>query len=114
MKKYWDASCSVRTPSFRVGDKVRVRKPVHVLKGHQKFFAPITIKKQVGPCTYILDDGKTWHASHLTSVPTELGGSSVQAETQWEENVEPVNGQQTESRPVRAHKPPSWLKDYET
>lgn len=65
MKKYWDASCSVRTPSFRVEDKVRVRKPVHVLKGHQKFFAPITIKKQVGPCTYILDDGKTWHASHL-------------------------------------------------
>lgn len=41
----------------------------HVLKGHQKFSPPITIKKQAGPSTYSLVNGKTWHASHLTSVP---------------------------------------------
>ena len=91
MKEYFDIRRGARTPSFREGDKVRVLKPVHVLKGHQKFSAPIMIKKQVGPSIYILDDGKTWHVSYLTSVPNELPENSAQSETEVGGTVKPGN-----------------------
>lgn len=114
MKEYFDIRCGARTPSFRKGVKVRVLKPVDVLKGPQKFSAPVMVKKQVGPSTYILDDGKTWHAFHLTSVPTELPENSAQAETEVGGTVKPGNVQQTRRRPVRADNPPAWLKGYKT
>lgn len=116
MKQYFDTRRGAQMPSFREGDKVRVCKPVHVLKGHKKFSAPIEIKKQVGPSTYIWDDGKAWYASHLASVPGKLSGNPAQSETEVGRVVEPWTGtvHQTGSRPVRAHHPSAWLKDYET
>lgn len=68
MKQYCDTRRGARTPSFKEGDRVRVRKPGHVKKGHPRFSPPIRINKQVGPSTYTLEDGKTWHASHLAPV----------------------------------------------
>ncbi|KAF7646635.1 hypothetical protein LDENG_00184420, partial [Lucifuga dentata] len=114
MKKYYDSRRGACTPSFKEGDRVRVRKPVHVPKGHPKFSAPIVIKKQVGPTTYILDDGKTWHASHLASVPNGLSKSPVQPKTGTEGTVKPGTAPGTGICPVRAHKPLLSLKDYET
>ena len=111
MKQYCDMRRGARTPSFGDGDRVRVRKPGHVMKGHRRFSATIGIKKQVGPSTYILDDGKTWHASHLASVPTGLPEFQAQPRNG---TVGPGHAQGTGHRPVRAHKPPAWLKAYET
>lgn len=114
MKQYCDARQGARTPSFKEGDSVRVCKPVHVPKGHPKFSTPIKIKKQVAPSTYILEDGKTWHASHLASVPANNTESPDHPETGLEEPAEPRHDQNAGDRPARAHKPPDWLKDYET
>lgn len=122
MKQYCDAKRGARTPSFREGDSVRVRKPVHVPKGHPKFSTPIKIKRQVGESTYILDDGKTWHASHLAAVPEKppespdqpKTGPDDQPKTGPDEPTEPRPNLQAQDRPTRAHRPPDWLKDYET
>lgn len=40
---------------------------------------------------YVLDDGKTWHASHLASVPSGLPKSPVQPKTGTERAVETGN-----------------------
>ncbi|XP_023806938.1 uncharacterized protein K02A2.6-like [Oryzias latipes] len=113
VRQYCDAKRGARTPLFRAGDKVRVRKPVHVQKGQRQFSAPIRIKQQVGPSTYILDDGRAWHASHLASVPNRLPvcPSPPEAGTERVE-MEPNQDHQALNRPVRSHKPPGWLKDF--
>uniref|UniRef100_A0A673N0J4 protein-tyrosine-phosphatase n=1 Tax=Sinocyclocheilus rhinocerous TaxID=307959 RepID=A0A673N0J4_9TELE len=54
---------------FQVGNRVRIRKPTRVPKGHSKFTQPVEIKEQVGPSTYRLADGRLWHSSHLSLVP---------------------------------------------
>src|SRR4029434_2883931 len=70
MKTYTDARRGARPPAFQKGDRVRVRNPLHVPKGHRKFSDPLTISKKIGEGTYRLSNGNTWNASHLTGFPT--------------------------------------------
>ncbi|XP_039602201.1 uncharacterized protein K02A2.6-like [Polypterus senegalus] len=106
MKVYTDAKRGARLPSFKTGDKVRVRNPLHVPKGHQKFSNPVTINKKLGAHTYILSDGKTWNASHLVAFPDC-------ASTPAQKEVNPPELPQS-PRPKRSTHPPNWLKDYVT
>lgn len=62
MKTYTDLRRGAHTPTFKVGDSVHVRKPMHMPKAHQRFAEPV---KKVGPATYLLQDGKKRHTSHL-------------------------------------------------
>ncbi|KAJ8373726.1 hypothetical protein SKAU_G00043060 [Synaphobranchus kaupii] len=104
MKAYTDAKRGARPPAFQKGDRVRVRKPLHVPKGHQRFSAPLTIREKVGDSTYILSNGKTWNASHLTVFPDTA--------TTDEDTVEsPVD---RSPRPRRNSCQPGWLRDYAT
>lgn len=114
MKQYSDAKRGARVPTFQVGNRVRVRKPMHVPKGHSKFTQPVEIEKQVGPSTYRLADGRLWHSSHLSLVPEVLKPTSdLSAADVSVTNV--LNTEQsTERRSVRQHKPPFWMKDYES
>ncbi len=71
MKTYTDAKISVyaKTPKLHPGSFVRVRNAVHVKKGKFKFSEPLKVAQQKGPHSYMLTDGKTWDASHLSVLP---------------------------------------------
>lgn len=68
-RRYTDGRRAARTPQFRVGDLVRVKKPGKVPKGNPAFSPPTRITQQVGRWTYRLEDGKVWNASKLSTVP---------------------------------------------
>ncbi|KAJ8362815.1 hypothetical protein SKAU_G00116460 [Synaphobranchus kaupii] len=105
MKIYTDAKRGARIPQFREGDKVRIKNPLHVLKGHSKFSAPVDVRRQVGPSTYVLGDGKTWNASHLTLFP-------IPAESETPAAAAPSSS--VELAPdSRVRRRPLWLKDYD-
>lgn len=103
MKSYTDARRGARPPAFQKGDKVRVRNPLHVMKGHRRYTDPLTVTEKVGDSTYILSDGKTWNASHLTAFPDS-------AATTDQETVEPEVDYPP--RPKRNIHRSEWLKDY--
>lgn len=70
-KEYTDAKRSAKTPKFKEGDFVRVRKPTNGGKGELSYSRPLKIQKQVGPGTFRLEDGRSWNASKLVAVPEE-------------------------------------------
>ncbi|KAF7643880.1 hypothetical protein LDENG_00231630 [Lucifuga dentata] len=126
MKAYTDTKRGVRTPSFKEGDKVRIRKQLHVPKGHPKYTLPVEIKKQVGLCTYVMSDGKTWHASHLTSVPSTQSNpvpvkqppdTPAQSDTlETPPRVRPDTPAHSHTQKVTQslRRRPGWLSDYQT
>lgn len=103
---YTDAKRGARPPPFRKGDRVHVRNPLHVPKGHRKFSDPLTISEKVGEGTDRLSIGNTWNASHLTGFPDTITTST-------KEDTYPVN-RPPEPRPMRDVRQPTWLKDYVT
>lgn len=72
MKVYTDTKRGAKAPRFKCGDNVRIRKPMHVHKADARFTGPLSVKKQIGPSTYILSDGKKWNATHLTLYPENI------------------------------------------
>lgn len=102
MKRYMDARRGACTPRFQVGDRVHVWNP-HDSNGHRKFTDPLTVAKRQGMGTYILSNGKTWNATHLTAFP--CGSESTEAAH---------DAQTTDTRPKRGVQKPSWLNDYVT
>ncbi|XP_042146224.1 uncharacterized protein LOC121835794 [Ixodes scapularis] len=70
-KEYTDAKRSAKTPKFKEGDFVRVRKPTKGGKDELSYSRPLKIQKQVGSCTFRLEDGRSWNASKLVAVPEE-------------------------------------------
>lgn len=56
MQHYADTKHGTRTPSFRPGEKVRVRKPHHVPKAHPRFSPPATVRKKRSPNSFLLSD----------------------------------------------------------
>lgn len=61
------------TAQHKPGEKVRVRKPHHVPKAHPRFSHPATVRKKIGPNSFLLSDGKTWNASQLAHFPSVAG-----------------------------------------
>lgn len=106
-KEYTDRRRSAQASTFKVGDFVRIKKPVLVRKGARKFTAPIQITAQKGPATFLLSDGKVWNASHLAFAPPDT--VPVTLTPQQPDEAPPA------AVPFRRHvRPPEWHKDYVT
>ncbi len=45
---------------------------MRVKKDHPKFAPPVEVMKRVDPYTYLLDDGKKWHALCLAPVKADM------------------------------------------
>ncbi|XP_055005269.1 uncharacterized protein K02A2.6-like [Boleophthalmus pectinirostris] len=76
-KRYTDKKRGARTPTFAVGDKVRICKPFLVGKGERQYTDPVSIQQQTGHSTFILSDGKRWNATRLSlSAQRESSGTS--------------------------------------
>lgn len=77
-KEYTDRRRAAKTPRFRVGDWVRVKKPGKVAKGESAFGPPLRIMKRVGRWTFRLGDGRVWNASKLAAASDPSLGSDQQ------------------------------------
>lgn len=117
MKQWFDTRRRARRTRLQQGDKVRVKLPWHVSKGHQRFSEPKEIRRKVGKNTFILSDGRKWHASQLALFPS---GSATTTVTDWltqppqvQVNVHKSgSGEVVLPRPQRVRCSPTWLKDY--
>lgn len=65
MKHYTTAKRSAQKIILKKGDRVWLCKPFHLSKGHCKFTDPFGIEEQVGPSTYLIENGMKWHSSQL-------------------------------------------------
>ena len=122
-KTYTDKKRGARVPKIKDGSLVRVRKPFHVKKGLSKFQEPTRVIRKAGSSAYVLEDGRTWNAAHLSLVPES--GTTRESNSEPVTNLAPVpeSARQPEppqqpvstevmDRPVRVRKEPAWLKDY--
>lgn len=71
MKTYTDERRAAKAPKFREGDYVRVRTQAATGKAGRSYSKPRRIVKQLGPNSFRLEDGRTWNASKLVSVPEQ-------------------------------------------
>lgn len=112
-----------QVPKIKEGSLVRVRKPFHVKKGLSKFHKPTRVVRRAGANAYVLEDGRTWNASHLSLVPDrakDIIDSSVPVPVlgpaQMLDVPVPEPGPTQPSgvvqRPARVRKKPAWLNDY--
>ncbi|OCT85606.1 hypothetical protein XELAEV_18023777mg [Xenopus laevis] len=65
---YHDSRTKAKTITLKVGQWVRIRKPSTRSKFDPILSDPIQIHSQLGPVTYKLQDGSTWHVSSLVPV----------------------------------------------
>lgn len=133
-KAYTDKKRGARVPRIKEGSLVRVRKPFHVKKGLSKFHTPTRVMRKAGSSAFVLEDGRTWNAAHLSLVPEE--DSDRETDTASETSPAPVSEPAPKAetpqqpagggvverpvverpvmdRPVRARKEPAWLQVYE-
>lgn len=103
-KHYSDKRRGAKTPAFKPGDWVRVKKPEHVHKGTSKFTPPLPIQRQIGPSTFVLSDNKRWNASRLTRYPAGPGLPAVE-----KSHTAPV----TPRRGARTATAPAWLMGFQ-
>lgn len=105
MQRYTDAKHGTREPSFRPGERVRVRKPQHVPKAHPGFTPQETIERNVVTPSFLLSDGKVWNATHLAHCPVSEKDSNI---------TFPFDKSATETTPKqpRTKYKPTWHKDY--
>uniref|UniRef100_A0A3B3CC70 Gypsy retrotransposon integrase-like protein 1 n=1 Tax=Oryzias melastigma TaxID=30732 RepID=A0A3B3CC70_ORYME len=117
MKLYTDKRRGARVPTFQEGECVRVRKPTHVLKSHPRFSEPLRVMKQLAPGTYLLEDGRKWHASRLahSNIPAKKGFESPALDLLHVDTPDVVQPNTAAQAPVitgRVRRPPRWLEDY--
>uniref|UniRef100_A0A803K669 Gypsy retrotransposon integrase-like protein 1 n=1 Tax=Xenopus tropicalis TaxID=8364 RepID=A0A803K669_XENTR len=113
-KAYTDRKRGAREVHFQPGSLVRVKKPGLLKQGQSKFTTPLEVRRQRGPYTYELSDGRIWNASRLAPVRHDL------AEVPFDEGHIPTpditcdRPEQSEPirRPERNRKQPAWTKDY--
>ncbi|MEQ2186705.1 hypothetical protein GOODEAATRI_031414 [Goodea atripinnis] len=116
MKAYTDKKMRAKTPTVKVGDIVRVRRPEHIPKGSSRFTEPRTVMKKVGQNTYTLNDGRKWNASKLAHFPKQdLTDSDENNDTVFDTFV--LSGNISEStaalrRSQRSRNAPRWLTGF--
>lgn len=82
-------------------------------KGLSKFYAPARVMERAGAGSFVLEDGRTWNASHLSLVP-ESAEDIITGKTADPASVpEPTKPPDDTHRPTRVRKKPAWLNDYE-
>ena len=113
-KAYTDVKRGAHVPRIKEGSLVGVRKPFHVKKGLSKFHAPSRVMEKAGAGSFVLEDGRTWNASHLSLVPDSakdiITGKPVDPAPEPELQPPPDD---TMHRPSRVRKKPAWLNDYQ-
>ncbi|XP_072142843.1 uncharacterized protein [Dermacentor andersoni] len=73
-KQYVDKRRGAQATRIKVGDTVGIR---FNRKGFFKYSKPRKVMAQIGPSTFLLSDGKTWHVSKLTVVLKDPAGSTL-------------------------------------
>ncbi|CAJ1071435.1 uncharacterized protein K02A2.6-like [Xyrichtys novacula] len=68
-KAYTDTKRGAQVPKIKEGSLGRVRKPFHIKKGLSKFYTPARVMERAGAGSFVLEDGSTLNASHLSLVP---------------------------------------------
>ena len=123
-KTYTDVKRGARVPKIKEGSLVRVKKPFHVKKGLSKFQRPVRVMRKAGSSAFVLEDGRTWNATHPSLVPESEVDRDSDSEPVACPAPEPESAQQPEppkqavdpgvmDRPVRGRKEPAWLQEYE-
>ena len=119
-KTYTDVKRGARVPKIKEGSLVRVRKPFHVKKGLSKFQRPTRVIRKAGSSAFVLEDGRTWNATHLSLVPeseTNRGADpepvSCPAPSPVTESAQQPVDAGVMDRPMRVRREPAWLKEYE-
>ncbi|XP_048842528.1 uncharacterized protein LOC125715236 isoform X3 [Brienomyrus brachyistius] len=107
MQHYTDAKRGACMPSFRPGERVRIRKPNHVPKAHPRFTSPTTVRKRIGPNSFLLSDGKIWNASHLAKIPPVAGQDCDTSRL-----IHTGVSHSPSHKQPRVKYKPKWLKDY--
>ena len=98
-------------PTFKVGDFDCIRCLTKRAK-NRKFSKPLQIVKPKGRYTYMLENGRVWNASKLSTCPASLmtqTGSPKSAALQIVTDT-----RQHLRRSKRARQTPVWMKDYQT
>uniref|UniRef100_A0A3B3RYT1 Gypsy retrotransposon integrase-like protein 1 n=1 Tax=Paramormyrops kingsleyae TaxID=1676925 RepID=A0A3B3RYT1_9TELE len=87
---------------------------MHVMKAHPKFTPPVEVKEKVGSYTYLLEDGKKWHASCLAPVPDVASKGTGDTETEQGKPSHAFLSGTSESVPPGKcqSRKPAWLTDY--
>nr|XP_055032791.1 uncharacterized protein K02A2.6-like [Misgurnus anguillicaudatus] len=122
-KAYTDVRRGAQIPKIKEGSLVRVRKPFHVKKGLSKFYRPARVVRRAGAKSYVLEDGRTWNATHLSlvpdrvkdtidsSVPVPVLGPAQMLDAPVSESG-PTQPSGDVRMPARVRKKPAWLNDY--
>ncbi|XP_037611722.1 uncharacterized protein K02A2.6-like [Sebastes umbrosus] len=111
-KAYTDVRRGARVPRIKEGSLVRVKKPFHVKKGLSKFQGPAKVIRKAGSNAYVLEDGRTWNAIHLSLVP-ETATDIITRPASDPEPGPALPPHVYMHRPARVRKRPDWLNDYE-
>uniref|UniRef100_A0A8C8DDQ5 Integrase catalytic domain-containing protein n=1 Tax=Oryzias sinensis TaxID=183150 RepID=A0A8C8DDQ5_9TELE len=119
MKLYTDKRRGAPVPVFQEGECVRVLKPTHVPKAHQRFSEPLRVLKQLAQGNYLLEDGRKWHASRLTrfNIPVKNVSETPALDLLHVESPVVVQSNTSDGTSVttgRVRRPPCWLEDYVT
>lgn len=99
---YTDKVRSATAPKFKVGDLVRVKRPVK--RANSKYYPSQRITGKKGRYTYVLEDQRIWNASKLTpcsSVSDDMSSRQVPID-KAQKNVE---------KEKRERKHPKWMQD---
>ncbi|XP_054929315.1 uncharacterized protein [Dermacentor andersoni] len=73
-KQYVDKRRGAQATRVKVGDTVRI---IFNRKRFFKYSKPRKVKAQIGPSTFLLSDGQTWHVSKLTVVMKDPADSTL-------------------------------------
>nr|XP_039268356.1 uncharacterized protein K02A2.6-like [Styela clava] len=118
-KLYTDNKRHAKVPIFKVGDWVRIKRPIRGHKFKSSLSNPHKITRKVGPATYKLEDGSMWNARRLVrsyqhSFQNE---NDFHVETFGFNNEDIPNLRQSprnaRRNPSRNRRLPSYLQDYE-
>lgn len=91
MKERFDRSRRAKAPSITAWDWVRVRRPHRDNKMVSHWSQPLQVTRQLGPATYLLNNGSRWHSSRLRRVPAPHHSAGVATPTlpsAWQESPE--------------------------
>lgn len=79
------------------------------------------VKKKIGLCTYLLADGKKWHASRLAKCHTPASPADASSTTYDYNDLRMIapdipctDTTRTHTAPGRVRGPPRWLHEYNT
>ena len=117
-KAYTDQRRRARQPQFRVGDWVRVARPMRKHKLATALSSPKQIKKLIGSNAFLLSDNTRWNARRLVA---SKPGNGIEDDISFpfpegEGDLQPSTSKRVEFQPRRSgrqRRRPQYLNDYQ-